>query len=71
MSAVRTLAIVLLVIGGLNWGLIGLFDFDLVARIFGYGSTLSRIIYSVVGLAALYSIGAFLQSDLAEPRLNR
>ncbi len=41
-------------IGGLNWGLVGLFDYDLVAAIFGTMSTLSRIIYSLVGLGAVY-----------------
>ena len=48
-------AAVLLVIGGLNWGLWGLLEFDLVATIFG-GNTaiLSKVIYSVVGLAAVY-----------------
>ena len=44
----------LLVIGGLNWGLAGLFGFDLVARIFGSMSIISRAIYCLVGLAAVY-----------------
>lgn len=48
------LAVVLVIIGGLNWLLVGLFRFDLVAMIFGNFSILSRIIYTVVGLAALY-----------------
>ncbi|MBI4691838.1 MAG: DUF378 domain-containing protein [Candidatus Terrybacteria bacterium] len=48
------LAIILLVIGGLNWGLVGLINLDLVAAIFGAGSLLSRIIYIVVGLSAIY-----------------
>ena len=46
----------LLAIGGLNWGLIGLFDLDLVAAIFGQMSLLSRIIYIAVGLAAVYVV---------------
>ncbi len=46
----------LLAIGGLNWGLIGLFDLDLVAAIFGQMSLLSRIIYIAVGLAAVYDV---------------
>ncbi len=51
------IALILVIIGALNWGLIGLFNFDLVASIFGGQSTvLSRIIYSLVGLAGLYSI---------------
>jgi len=46
----------LLVIGGLNWGLVGLFNFDLVATIFGDMSGISRIVYGLVGLSALYQI---------------
>ena len=51
------LALVLVIIGAINWGLIGFFQFDLVAAIFG-GQTaaLSRLIYGLVGLAGLYSI---------------
>lgn len=45
----------LLVIGGLNWGLVGLFDFNLVEAIFGAGAS-GRIIYTIVGLAALYPL---------------
>ena len=45
---------VLLVIGGLNWGLIGFFGFDLVASIFGSMSVCSRIVYSIVGICAIY-----------------
>ncbi len=52
-----TLALVLVIIGALNWGLIGLFQFDLVAAIFGgVDSGLSRLIYGLVGLAGLYSL---------------
>jgi len=44
----------LLVVGGLNWGLVGLFEVDLVATIFGPGSIASRVIYVLVGLSAVY-----------------
>ncbi len=50
------IALILLIIGGLNWGLVGLFGFNLVTVIFGYMTLISRIVYIVVGLAALYSI---------------
>lgn len=50
------LAMILVMIGGINWGLIGLFDFDLVAAIFGPMSAITRTIYTLVGLAALYMI---------------
>lgn len=50
-------ALILMIIGALNWGLIGLFQFDLVAAIFGgSASVLSRIIYSLVGLAGIWGI---------------
>jgi uncharacterized protein len=51
---ISKLAMLLLIIGGLNWGLIGLFNFDLVAAIFGIMSTWARIVYTLVGLSALY-----------------
>ena len=51
------IALIIAIIGGLNWGCIGLFQFDLVAGIFGgSGSMLARIIYTVVGLAAIWCI---------------
>lgn len=48
------IAIILLIIGGLNWGLVGIFSWDLVAAIFGEMSVVSRIIYILVGLSGLY-----------------
>ncbi len=47
-------AMVLLIIGGINWGLVGLFNFDLVAALFGEMSLFSRIIYVLVGISAIY-----------------
>ncbi len=55
-TAIDWIALVLVIVGGLNWGLVGLFGFDLVAAIFGEMSTISRAVYSLVGLAALYTI---------------
>ena len=49
----------LVMIGAINWGLIGFFQFDLVAFIFGNMSWLSRIIYALVGLSGLYMISAY------------
>ncbi len=54
MRSLDILAAILLVVGGLNWGLVGLMDFDLVATIFGEMSVLSRVVYGLVGLSALY-----------------
>lgn len=48
------IALILLIVGGLNWGLIGAFDFNLVTAIFGDGTMLTRIVYILVGLSALY-----------------
>jgi len=56
MSILDWIALVLVIVGGLNWGLVGLFGFDLVAAIFGGMSIISRIIYVLVGLAAIYMI---------------
>ena len=51
------IALILLIIGGINWGSIGIFRFDIVARIFGgQAATVSRIIYTIVGLSALWCI---------------
>jgi len=46
-------ALVLVIVGGLNWGLVGAFKFDLVATIFGDGSALSRVVYGLVGVSAV------------------
>jgi uncharacterized membrane protein YuzA (DUF378 family) len=56
MKFINILTLVLVIGGGLNWGLIGLFDFDLVAAIFGWGSMLSRLVYTLVGLSAAWQI---------------
>jgi len=56
LSIVDTVALVLLIVGGLNWGLVGVLNFDLVAAIFGEMTTASRIVYALVGVSALYSI---------------
>ena len=56
MRALNILTLVLLIVGGLNWLLVGAFDFDLVAALFGEMSLLSRIVYVLVGLSAIYQI---------------
>ncbi|MBA3576521.1 MAG: DUF378 domain-containing protein [Sphingomonas sp.] len=56
MRAINTITLILLIVGGLNWGLVGLLDFNLVAALFGEMSTLSRIVYVLVGLSALWQI---------------
>ena len=56
MNIVSWIVVVLVIIGALNWGLVGIFNFDLVKSIFGDMSVISRIIYSLVGVAGLYMI---------------
>jgi uncharacterized membrane protein YuzA (DUF378 family) len=56
MRAINTITLLLLILGGLNWGLVGLFGFDLVATIFGEMSMLSRIVYALVGISAIVQI---------------
>ena len=56
MKIIDKIALVLIIIGAVNWGLIGLFGFDLVAAIFGNMSLISRIVYSLVGISGLWGI---------------
>ncbi len=58
MSGIQRIALLLTIIGAINWGLIGFFQFDLVAALFGgQGSIISRIVYSLVGIAGLINLG--------------
>mgnify|MGYP000933569838 CR=1 FL=1 len=59
MRTLDIIALVLVVIGALNWGLIGFFRFDLVASLFGTMSTATRVIYALVGLGGLYALSFF------------
>jgi hypothetical protein len=54
MKSLDVIVAILLVVGGLNWGLVGLFNFDLVATLFGNMSAISRIVYILVGISAIY-----------------
>jgi uncharacterized membrane protein YuzA (DUF378 family) len=56
MRIVNYVTLALLIVGGVNWGLIGLFNFDLVAALFGEMSALSRVVYTVVGASALWQL---------------
>ena len=68
MRLINTLTLVLLIVGGLNWGLVGLLNFDLVAAIFGEMSPLSRIVYVLVGLSAFWQIIPLVRGDEAKIR---
>ena len=56
MRAINILTLVLVIVGGLNWLLVGLFGFDLVAALFGEMSPLSRVVYVLVGLSAVWQL---------------
>ena len=58
MRTLDIIAAVLLVVGGLNWGLVAVADFDLVAALFGTGTFLARVVYGLVGLSALYQMAS-------------
>ena len=59
-----TLALILSIIGSLNWGLVGLFQFDLVAWLFGgQDALISRIIYTIIGLAGIWCITTLIRRD--------
>lgn len=59
MKMLDYLILILVIIGALNWGLIGFFSFDLIRVLFGDMSLLSRIIYTIVGICGIYSISYF------------
>ena len=61
MNTIYKIALVLVIIGAVNWGLVGLFNVNLVSLIFGTDSTLSNIVYVLVGIAGLVSCGILMQ----------
>ena len=65
MNVLDKICYLLVVIGGINWGLVGWFNYNLVDTIFGAGSTLSRVVYAIVGLAALYMFYTMVKMIMA------
>lgn len=61
MRALNLITLLLVIIGAINWGLVGAFDFNLVSALFGANSFLSNLIYILVGLSGLYQLVPFLQ----------
>ena len=61
MKTLQRIALVLTIIGALNWGLIGSFDFNLVTALFGANNVVSRIIYSLIAIAGIINIGLFFE----------
>ncbi|MFL6671953.1 MAG: DUF378 domain-containing protein [Massilia sp.] len=66
MNAIDYIAMLLLIVGGLNWAMVGLFNIDVIASVFGAGSPGTRLIYILAGAAALYSI--YLSTKMASKR---
>ena len=65
MKHLDLIAMVLLLIGGINWGLVGAFNYNVVANLLGDSSTMTRVVYGLVGLCALYSAYKFMQKKAA------
>ena len=55
-SAIDWIALILVIVGAINWGLVGILDFNIVDKIFGIGSTIATIIYILVGLSGIWMI---------------
>ncbi|MDD3251602.1 MAG: DUF378 domain-containing protein [Lachnospiraceae bacterium] len=65
-KALDYMALTIAIIGAVNWGLVGFFDFNLVAFLFGSMTWLSRIIYALVGLCGLYLISFYMRTGEVE-----
>ena len=65
-KAIGYTALTIAIIGALNWGLVGIFRFNLVALLFGDMTWLSRVVYTLVGICGLYLITFFGQMDMSE-----
>ena len=63
MKVIDTIALILIIIGAINWGLIGIFNFNLVDTLFGTMSVLSRIIYTLIGISGLWGIKLLFNKD--------
>lgn len=63
MSTLQKIALVFTIIGAIVWLLVGLFDFNLVASLFGEANIISRIIYIIVGICGIINIGLFFEED--------
>ena len=67
MESVQKVCLIFTIIGAINWGLIGFFDFNLVEALFQENTTLSRIVYSLVGLCGLINIGLLFDHITHDP----
>ena len=71
MRTLDAIALILVVIGAINWGLIGFFQFDLVSSLFGTMSSFSRIVFALVGIAGLYALSFFGRDRNRDVREDR
>ena len=68
MKTLNLITLLLVIVGGINWGLVGLAQFDLVAALFGgQDALLARVVYTLVGLSALWQVVALARSGGDEP----
>jgi len=66
MRTLNVIALILVIIGAINWGLIGFFEFDLVSTLFGTMTAFTRVIFALIGIAGLYSFAFFGREDNRE-----
>ena len=71
MKSLDLITRVLLIVGGLNWGLVGIAKFDLVATLFGAGTALANIVYILVGISAIVQVGLLLTKDNKAPAYQK
>jgi uncharacterized membrane protein YuzA (DUF378 family) len=65
MKTFELVAMILLLIGGINWGLVGAFNYNVITSLLGDGSTMTRAVYAIVGLCALYEAVQFMKKRAA------
>ncbi len=72
MMVIDKIALILLIVGGINWGSVGLFDFDIVAWIFGSSTAIgARIVYVVIALCALWCISLLFRENVTDEEFER
>lgn len=71
MRTFDVIALILVAIGAINWGLIGFFRFDLISTLFGINSALTRIVFVIVGIAGLYALSFLGRDRTRDTRENR
>lgn len=64
MKNLELLATILVLVGGLNWGLVGMFNYNLITSLLGDGSTMTKAVYGLVGICALYQVMQFLKARM-------